>query len=78
MRSHDSRHYCRRFMLRMDDASWRKPETLAPRFDRSAADIIRELIAQATPETFPQSWRLAAEERRQRRTRQIDKRLGRP
>lgn len=64
LRAHDSRTYSRRFMLRMDTASWRKLDTLAQRFDRSAADIIRQLIAQASPEDFPQSWRMAANERR--------------
>jgi hypothetical protein len=31
-------------------------------FDRSAAEIIRQLIAQASPEDFPQSWHLTVNE----------------
>jgi predicted transcriptional regulator len=76
-RSHDSRHYHTRYMMRLDDASTRKLDELAQHFNRSAADVLRQLIAQATPETFPQSWHLAAEERRQRRSRQADTGLGR-
>jgi predicted transcriptional regulator len=64
VRSHDSGHYGRRFMLRLDDETLRKLETLTQTFQRSAAEVIRQLIAQARPETFPPSWRIAAEERR--------------
>jgi hypothetical protein len=35
-------------------------------FDRSAAGIIRQLITQAMPEDFPESWQTAAHERRTR------------
>jgi hypothetical protein len=38
-------------------------------FHRPAAEIIRQLIAQATPEDFPPSWHLAVEEHRQRQGR---------
>jgi hypothetical protein len=55
-RSHDSRTYGRRFMLRLDDPTLEKLEELSSRFDTSAAEVIRHLIAQATPEDFPQSW----------------------
>jgi predicted transcriptional regulator len=65
VRSHDSGHYGRRFMLRFDDETLRKLDTLTQTFQRSAAEVIRQLIAQARPEEFPQSWRLAEEERRQ-------------
>jgi hypothetical protein len=34
-------------------------------FDRSAAAIIRQLIAQARPEEFPERWHLAVREHRQ-------------
>ena len=59
-RSHDSRQYRTRFMLRLDDETSEKLDTLTRGFDRSAAEVIRHLIAQATPEDFPQSWWLAA------------------
>jgi len=32
-------------------------------FGRSAAEVIRQLIAQVTPEDFPLDWHLAAAER---------------
>jgi predicted DNA-binding protein len=64
VRSHDSGHYGRRFMLRFADETLRKLETLTQTFQRSAAEVIRQLIAQARPEHFPQSWLLAAQERR--------------
>lgn len=63
-RSHDSRRYGTRFMLRLDDETSNKLGILTRTFGRSAAEIIRQLIAQATPEDFPQSWRLAAAEHR--------------
>jgi predicted transcriptional regulator len=59
-RSHDSRRYGTRFMLRLDDETSNTLGILTRTFDRSAAEVIRHLIAQATPEDFPQSWRLAA------------------
>jgi hypothetical protein len=33
-------------------------------FDCSAAEVIRQLIVQAQPEDFPESWHLAVRERR--------------
>jgi hypothetical protein len=57
-RSHDSRRYGTRFMLRLDDETSNKLGILTRTFDRSAAEVIRHLIAQATSEDFPQSWRL--------------------
>jgi predicted transcriptional regulator len=59
-RSHDSRQYRTRFMLRLDDETSEKLDTLTQTFDCSAAEVLRHLIAQATPQDFPQSWRLAA------------------
>jgi predicted transcriptional regulator len=59
-RSHDSRRYGIRFMLRLDDETSNKLGILTRTYDRSAAEVIRHLIAQATSEDFPQSWRLAA------------------
>jgi predicted transcriptional regulator len=63
-RSHDSRYYGQRFMLRLDNETSTKLGTLMQTFDRSAAEIIRQLIAQARPEDFPQSWHLAVNEHR--------------
>jgi predicted transcriptional regulator len=65
-RSHESGYYQHRFMLRLDDETLSKLETLMQTFHRSAAEVIRHLIAQAVPKDFPQSWHLAVEERRQR------------
>jgi predicted transcriptional regulator len=59
-RSHDSRRYGIRFLLRLDDETSNTLGLLTRTFARSAAEVIRHLIAQATPEDFPQSWRLAA------------------
>jgi predicted transcriptional regulator len=64
-RSHDSGYYHRRFMLRLDNDTQRKLETLMHTFHRPAAEIIRQLIAQARPEEFPESWHLAVREHRQ-------------
>jgi hypothetical protein len=47
--------------MRLDTVTSHKLETLTKTFGRSAAELIRQLIAQATPETFPESWRLTAE-----------------
>jgi hypothetical protein len=66
-RSHDSRRYGTRFMLRLDDGTSNKLGILTRTFDRSVAEVIRHLIAQATPEDFPPSWQLAVAER-QRQT----------
>lgn len=63
-RSHESGYYGTRFMLRLDDETSRKLATLTQTFHRSAAEVIRELIALANPEDFPRSWHLAVEERR--------------
>jgi hypothetical protein len=69
--SHDSTYYGTRFMLRLDEVTWRKLEALTQTFHRSAAEVIRQLIAQATPEAFPQSWHVALEERRQEARRDL-------
>ena len=71
-RSHDSRQYGTRFMLRLDDASVAKLDALTQVFVTSRADVIRQLIMQATPKVFPKSWHLAAQERRQRQAREAD------
>ena len=67
-RSHDSRYYGHRFMLRLDDTTGQKLQHLVEQFTKPRAEIIRQLIAQATPEAFPTSWQLATEERRAPRT----------
>ena len=65
VRSHDSGHYGRRFMLRLDDKTSSKLEELTQTFQRSAAEVIRQLIVQAKPEEFPPNWQLAVGEHRQ-------------
>ena len=65
-RSHDSRTYTTRFMLRLDERSETKLQQLITQFGVSKADIIRHLIDQATPEDFPPSWHLRAAARRGR------------
>jgi hypothetical protein len=64
VRSHDSRTYGKRFMLRLDAATWTRLEELSQHFDTSSAEVIRQLVAQATPEDFPESWQCAVDERR--------------
>ena len=54
-RSHDSRTYGTRFMLRLDTPSQTKLQQLVKQFGASKAEIIRQLIAQAEPEDFPPS-----------------------
>src|SRR4030095_16015837 len=64
IRSHDSQTYGTRFMLRLDETTAQKLQHLVERFARPRAEIIRQLVAQATPEDFPESWQLAVHERR--------------
>jgi predicted DNA-binding protein len=64
--SHDSRIYTERFMLRLDDLTRERLKDLSTHFDTSAAEIIRHLIAHATPDAFPQSWHVRATEHRSR------------
>jgi predicted transcriptional regulator len=66
--SHDSGYDHRKFQLRLDEETSRTLARLTHTFGRSAAEVIRQLVAQANPEDFPQSWQLAVEERRQRRS----------
>jgi len=61
-RSHESGYYHRKFGLRLDEATSQKLEALTRTFHRSAADVIRQLVAQAKLEDFPQSWQTAAAE----------------
>ena len=62
-RSHDSRYYGQRFMLRLDETTAETLQRLVEQVGKPGAEIIRQLIAQATPESFPQSWRSAVDER---------------
>jgi hypothetical protein len=73
-RSHDSRQYGTRFMLRLDEVSLDKLDAFTQVFVTPRADVIRQLIMQATPKVFPKSWHLAAEERRQRQAGHADTR----
>jgi predicted DNA-binding protein len=69
-RSHDSRTYTERFMLRLDEPSQTKLQQLIKEFGTSKADTIRQLIAQAEPEDFPKSWQMRAAERHAPQPRQ--------
>jgi hypothetical protein len=62
-RSHDSRIYGTRLMLRLDQTSQTKLQQLISHLRASTADIIRQLILQATPDDFPTRWHLRAAER---------------
>ena len=55
-RSHDSRIYDTRVMLRLDKTSQAKLQQLISHFGVSKATTIRRLIIQATDEDFPASW----------------------
>jgi hypothetical protein len=55
VRSHDSREYDLRLMLRLNYITSRKFQDRVDHFQVSKAAIIRQLILQATPEDFPQS-----------------------
>jgi hypothetical protein len=65
-RSHESGYYRNRFMLRLGGATQRKLQALMHTFYRPAAEVIRQLIAQARPEEFPECWHLAVAEHRPR------------
>jgi hypothetical protein len=62
-RSHDSRIYGTRFMLRLDETSQTKLQQLITKFGVSKAAIIRQLLVEAKPEDFPKSWHMRAAER---------------
>jgi hypothetical protein len=62
-RSHDSRIYTERFMLRLDERSQTTLQQLVTQFGASKAEIIRHLITQAKPEDFPPSWQMRVQER---------------
>jgi hypothetical protein len=69
--SHDSRLYGKRFMLRLDGQTWATLEALSTHFERSAAEVIRQLLAQATPDTFPVNWHLRVAERQGEHARRV-------
>jgi hypothetical protein len=73
-RSQDSTTYGKRFMLRLGEPTWEKLDALSTSFGTSAAAIIRQLIAQATPDDFPPSWQLRTAEHRARPPRPADSR----
>jgi hypothetical protein len=62
-RSHDSRTYGTRFMVRLDEPSQVKLQQFIEQFGASKAEIIRQLIAQANAEDFPTSWHMRVAER---------------
>jgi hypothetical protein len=62
-RSHESGYYFRKYQLHMDEVSSAKLAQLEQYFDTSAAESIRQLIAQAALKAFPQGWQLAVEGR---------------
>jgi hypothetical protein len=68
-RSHDSRIYGTRFVLRLDELSQAKLQQLINQFGTSKAEIIRQLIAQAKSEDFPKSWHMWAAEHRAQQAR---------
>jgi hypothetical protein len=47
----------------MAKVEWKKLEDFSTQFETSAAEIIRQLITQATPEDFPPSWHMRIKER---------------
>jgi hypothetical protein len=57
-RSHDSPMYSTCFMLRLDEAAQTKLQHLIQQFGVPKAHPIRQLIIQATPEDFPNSWHM--------------------
>jgi predicted DNA-binding protein len=74
-RSHDSHTYGKRFMLRLDKPSQTKLQQLVKHFGTSKAEIIRQLVAQANVEDFPNSWQMRAAARRAQQVR--EKGMGR-
>ena len=70
-RSHNSRQYWKRFMLRLDDQASARLEELASHFGEPHAEVICQLIIQVRLDDFPPSWHVAVEERRQRQVRRV-------
>ena len=63
-RFYDSRIYNTRLMLRLDEASQTKLQQLMQQFGTSKANIVCQLMLQATPEDFPTSWHMRTAKRR--------------
>jgi predicted transcriptional regulator len=61
-RSHDSRRYRTRFRLRLDETTAQKLQLVVDYFGKPRAEVMRQLVAQATPKSFPASWQLAVTE----------------
>jgi hypothetical protein len=57
MRFRDSRYSGKRFMVWLDTPTWEKFEEFFTHFDKAVAGIIRQLVAQATIEDFPETRR---------------------
>jgi hypothetical protein len=68
-RSHESGYFRRKFWLRLDEATSAKLGVLTETLGRPAAEVMRQLIAQAKLESFPPSWHVAVEEHRAREAR---------
>jgi hypothetical protein len=56
MRSRDSRDDGKRFVMRLDPQTRQTLEGLSIHFDTSIAEVVRQLVAQATLEDFPRTW----------------------
>jgi hypothetical protein len=63
-RSHEAGYVRRKFGLRRDEETSRKLETLPQAQGRSAVEVVRQLIAHATPEDFLQNGHMAISARR--------------
>jgi hypothetical protein len=70
-RPHESRRYGKRFMLRLDEPTWATLGAWSTYFERSAAEIIRQLLARATLDTFPASWHRRVIERHGEQARPV-------
>jgi hypothetical protein len=51
-------------MMRLHDPTWQKLEGLSAHFDKSIAEVVRQLVAQARLEDFPQAWQIGGGPRR--------------
>jgi predicted transcriptional regulator len=71
-RSHESGYFRRKCGIRLDDVTSPKLEGLTTTFHRSAAEVIRQLITQARPGNFPQSWQMAVDKQRQDETQSVE------
>jgi hypothetical protein len=69
-RSHDSRTYGTRFMLRLDEPSLIALQKHVGRFGVSKAEIIRQLIIQARNEDCPPRWHMRSHAGGARQARQ--------